>query len=177
MSTFPFQRALTILILAALGATAQAQVVTSTTKITHTQAHGTAVDANLLPRRVRIFVAPDAGVDVSVAMQSLLDAARVPVEIHDIGQLARTEAALTAQLPRNADAPAAAAYLKERIAQGMAMESQLQKGWLAMLLVRQLGIQRVPAIVFDDRQVVYGESALDVALGKYQDARREGSQP
>lgn len=143
--------------------------------ITHTQTTLTrpASLTDDLPASIRIFTAPGARVEASEAVTAALQAANVKVEIHAIDELARTEAELNASLPQ--DMQEAERVMKQRIADGMAMGQGIQQGWMNVLMVRQFQIHTVPAIVFDERQVVYGESDLGTAISYYQ-ARKESAQ-
>lgn len=146
-----------------LVATTACAVEITRTEVTHTRT----VDlGGRLPLSVRLFTAPGAEVGASDDVLATLQNAKVQVEIHPVDELARAEAAINASLPK--DMEEAERVMKKRIADGMALDQEIQRGWMHVLMVRQLQIHTVPAIVFDESQVVYGETDLGTALAHYQ---------
>lgn len=149
------------------GAPAHSQVEIVNTRAVSTRAV-TAQDH--LPRSIRIFAVEQAQVGVSGHLAQVLEEAGIPVQVYLVDDLAKAEATLNASLPRNMEE--AEALMKERIQNGMAMDQEVQRGWTNVLMARQFQIRQVPAVVFDDSQVVYGEFSLESALRHYQ-ARAE----
>ncbi|MEJ5209422.1 DUF1525 domain-containing protein [Denitratimonas sp. CY0512] len=155
-------------LLLAVLAFASAPALAQGVEIVHSKAVTTRAIApdDLLPGRIRLFVSDQAPMQVSDRLAQVLEEAGVTVDVHHVDELAKAEAALNASLPK--DMAEAEALMKRRIADGMALDQEVQRGWLNVMMVRQFQIQRVPAVVFDDSQVVYGEYDLERALRHYQ---------
>jgi integrating conjugative element protein (TIGR03757 family) len=82
--------------------------------------------------------------------------------VHHVDALLRLEQQLSANLP--SDPSRAHAVVAQRIAMlGPRLEHAVREGSAGLARCAQLGIQRVPAIVFDGRWVVYGVTDVDAA--------------
>lgn len=84
----------------------------------------------------------------------------------------RIEAELSAQLP--ADPQRAATLVQQRLNQGgPALQQRLREAYQGVTDAWSLGITTVPAVVVDQRYVVYGETRLDQALARVAQYRKE----
>jgi integrating conjugative element protein (TIGR03757 family) len=84
----------------------------------------------------------------------------------------RIEAELSAQLP--ADPQRAAALIQQRLEQGgPALQQRLREAYQGVTDAWSLSITTVPAVVVDQRYVVYGEADLDKALADVERYRKE----
>ena len=82
------------------------------------------------------------------------------------------EAELSARLPD--DPQRAAALVKRRLSDGgPARQQRLREAYQGVTDAWSLGITSIPAVVVDQRYVVYGESDLDQALARIK-RHREG---
>ncbi|WP_036998464.1 TIGR03757 family integrating conjugative element protein [Pseudomonas chlororaphis] len=108
--------------------------------------------------------------DVRTPVTGRQAAARV-IEI-DASQ--RIEEELGAQLPT--DPQLATSLVRQRLEGGGAAQQQrLRDAYQGTVDAWSLGITKVPAVVVDQRYVVYGEQSLDKALARI--ARYRGEQP
>lgn len=86
----------------------------------------------------------------------------------------RIEEELAARLP--ADPQQAAAQAGARLESGGSNQQQrMREAYQGLVDAWSLGITKVPAVVVDQRYVVYGEQSLDKALARI--ARYRGEQP
>jgi integrating conjugative element protein (TIGR03757 family) len=86
----------------------------------------------------------------------------------------RLEQALSAGLPT--DARRAEAIAQERLrAGGLRLQRDFARAWQGVIDARRLGIMRLPAVVADERYVVYGEP--DVAKAAIRIAAFRSRQP
>ncbi|MDN8600317.1 TIGR03757 family integrating conjugative element protein [Citrobacter sp. S2-9] len=94
----------------------------------------------------------------------------VPVQIlEDVSQLEQVLFPTLSQNPQQAEQQA---RLRMQQPDWRTQEARLTRAYQALLDAYTLGIEKVPAVVFDERDVVYGTS--DVALAqKKRDAWRE----
>lgn len=84
----------------------------------------------------------------------------------------RIEAELSAQLPT--DPQRAATLVQQRLNQGgAALQQRLREAYQGVTDAWSLGITTVPAVVVDQRYVVYGEARLDQALVRVAQYRKE----
>lgn len=84
----------------------------------------------------------------------------------------RIEAELSAQLPT--DPQRAATLVQQRLNQGgTALQQRLREAYQGVTDAWSLGITTVPAVVVDQRYVVYGEARLDQALARVAQYRKE----
>lgn len=84
----------------------------------------------------------------------------------------RIESELSAQLPT--DPQRAATLVQQRLNQGgMALQQRLREAYQGVTDAWSLGITTVPAVVVDQRYVVYGETRLDRALARVAQYRKE----
>lgn len=82
--------------------------------------------------------------------------------VHHVDAILRLEQQLSANLP--SDPTRAQAIVAQRISKlGPGLEHAARRSAITLARCAQLGIQRVPAIVFDGRWVVYGVTDVDVA--------------
>ncbi|VFR55850.1 hypothetical protein BRI6_4347 [plant metagenome] len=84
----------------------------------------------------------------------------------------RIEAELSAQLPT--DPQHAATLVQQRLNQGgTALQQRLREAYQGVTDAWSLGVTTVPAVVVDQRYVVYGETRLDRALARVAQYRKE----
>ncbi|MAE22412.1 MAG: TIGR03757 family integrating conjugative element protein [Pseudomonas sp.] len=84
----------------------------------------------------------------------------------------RIEAELSAQLPN--DPEQAAALVQRRLHEGgKALQQRLAAAYQGVTDAWSLGITKVPAVVVDQRYVVYGEADVSRALARVEQYRRE----
>ncbi len=116
------------------------------------------------PVRVEVFTAQD----LSIQPVRRGDAASAPmmIEVYALDGIERFEAILSEQLPTDPNAARRAAL--KRVSQVDAERIE-EAQWAAVGLVRaaEYGIDRYPAIVFDDQAVVYGVTDIGEALRHY----------
>lgn len=127
------------------------------------------------PRSVLVFAA--AGGDLLLdpeAVAALRDRA-APLSVHRLDDLVKAEAALSEGIPKH-DVRAAAELIAERLEAGEPGNEVLRRIWLGVLLAQQMRIDRLPAVVFDGNEVVYGTRTLGEAISRYQ-AAHEGGRP
>lgn len=89
-----------------------------------------------------------------------------PVHLYTLDMPARIEAKIDAALPRD---PSTAHRYAQRALKGQWREAaeRLTQAYRGLLKGSQYGLEKLPAIVFDGRAVVYGITDLDQALGDY----------
>jgi len=88
----------------------------------------------------------------------------------DAAQQIETE--LSANLP--ADPQQAAALVQQRLQQGgTSLQQRLREAWQGVTDAWSMGITTLPAIVAEQRYVVYGETDLDKALARIAQYRKE----
>lgn len=84
----------------------------------------------------------------------------------------RFEAELAAQLP--SDPQRAAAMVQQRLQQGgQLLQKRMLDAYQGVADAWSLGITTLPAVVVDQRYVVYGESDLDKALARVAQHRKD----
>ena len=84
----------------------------------------------------------------------------------------RFEAELAAQLP--SDPQRAAALVQQRLRQGgQPLQKRMRGAYQGVADAWSLGITTIPAVVVDQRYVVYGESDLDKALARVAQRRKD----
>jgi integrating conjugative element protein (TIGR03757 family) len=86
------------------------------------------------------------------------------LEVHDLGAPQRFEARLSAGLPGDPDA---AQRLLEQRLQDSDLEAQALAAFGGLLQAARLGLDRLPAVVFDGQAIVYGVLDLSTALAEY----------
>jgi integrating conjugative element protein (TIGR03757 family) len=121
------------------------------------------------PERLRLQVFTSAA-HPPVGLEALADVATV--ELYAVDAVARLEESLSAGLPN--DPEQAATLALERLqALDEATVLRLNAGASGLALARQHGLDRFPAVVIDERAIVYGVMDLRqvVALYRQRDAR------
>ena len=100
-----------------------------------------------------------------------LRAAGHPVQVYDLDAPAALDADLSRDLP--ADPLAARAQVQNRLAGAdrTALVRRAQVAYASALRALDYGLERIPAVVFDRRAVVYGEWDLVEALARYRQWR------
>jgi integrating conjugative element protein (TIGR03757 family) len=88
------------------------------------------------------------------------------VHVYILDTPARIEAEINAAFPRD---PSTAHRYAQRALKGQWHEAaeRLTQAYRGLLKGSQYGLEKLPAIVFDGRAVVYGITDLDEALGDY----------
>lgn len=114
------------------------------------------------PSRVEIFT--DAAHPVTT--ESLTERA-IPFAYYDLDAAKDLQVALSANLP--GDPKAAEALVRARLAENTAtaLIERATKAWQGAVLARTYGIDRIPAIVFEGRAIVYGATNAGEALERY----------
>ena len=114
--------------------------------------------------QVEVFVAPHQM--ERITGQNDLERAwpGVRIAIFDLGAPQRFEDRLSAGLP---DDPAQAQRLLEERIRAEDLEAQVLAAFGGLLRAARLGLDRLPAVVFDDRAIVYGVLDLPAALAEY----------
>lgn len=98
--------------------------------------------------------------------------AGTPDRLIELDAPARIEAAFSAGLPTNPENAAAAVW--QRMAAGKkALHLRLSRAYQDVIDAWQLGVDRIPAVVVDQRYVVYGEHNLRRALSRIEAYRRQ----
>ena len=117
------------------------------------------------PQRIEVFVAPHQL--ERITGRDALERAwpGVHLEVHDLGAPQRFEARLSAGLPGD---PAAAQRLLEQRLQAADLEAQALAAFGGLLRAARLGLDRLPAVVFDDAAIVYGVTDLSEAAEQYE---------
>ncbi|MGH9890397.1 MAG: TIGR03757 family integrating conjugative element protein [bacterium] len=89
------------------------------------------------------------------------------VRVYTLDSPALIEAEINSGLPRD---PGTAHRYAQRALKGQWHEvaERLTQAYRGLLIGSQYGLEKLPAIVFDGRAVVYGITDLDQALGDYQ---------
>ena len=116
------------------------------------------------PQRIDVFVAPHQV--ERITGHDVLERAwpGVHIVIFDLGAPQRFEDRLSAGLP---DDPAQAQRLLEERIRAEDLEAQVLDAFAGILRAARLGLDRLPAVVFDDRAIVYGVTDLTQATGQY----------
>ncbi|CAB5671188.1 integrating conjugative element protein, PFL_4709 family [Delftia tsuruhatensis] len=97
---------------------------------------------------------------------------RTPQRHIELDAAQAIEAQLSAQLPN--DPQAAAKQVQQRLQQGGdGLQQRLARAYQDVTDAWRLGITTLPAVVVDQRYVVYGQSNLDQALARIARQRRE----
>ena len=93
------------------------------------------------------------------------------IRLIELDAPARIEAELAAQLPSDPDR--AATIVRQRLKDGGAeLQQRLAKAYQGVAHAWSLGIVKLPAVVVDQRYVVYGESTVERALARIEAYRR-----
>lgn len=93
------------------------------------------------------------------------------VRVVELDAPARIEAELAANLP--ADPARAAAIVRQRLQDGGAdLQRRLADAYQGVTDAWGLGVTQIPAVVVDQRYVVYGEREVARALARIEDYRR-----
>lgn len=79
---------------------------------------------------------------------------------------------LDRKLPGTFDAAYAELQKRMNAASGRAALESLDKSYQGVVLAWELGVERLPAIVFDRQYVVYGVTSVDKAAQLFKDVRR-----
>ena len=123
-----------------------------------------AVIAMVFPDRSVIFQTEHQRVLVSQKSKSLV------TEIYTVSDIARVEHLLSDHLPANSER--AMEIANQRInALSKDYLNALQKGYEGVLLAKNTGVKKTPAIVFtyqDRSYVIYGQRQFDRALAEFQ---------
>jgi integrating conjugative element protein (TIGR03757 family) len=131
------------------------------------------VQADPGPSQIEVFVAPEQAGQVSG--QSAIEAQYpgLRIQVFDLGAAARFEDQLSEGL--SIDPDTAQAQVQQRLqAMGPDIEAHMRQAFGGLVRADQLGIDRLPAVVFDDGQaVVYGVTDLPTALSHYRRWRDE----
>ena len=115
------------------------------------------------PGRIEIFM---------TARSPVATAAGRAVQTYTLDALSAIEAGLSAILP--ADRAAAEALARHRIQSTWRQPAEtLTEAYQGLFKARQYGLDKLPAIVFDGKAVVYGVTDLEAALAHYRH-RQEG---
>ena len=125
---------------------------------------GVATERSAPPQRIDVFVAPHQ--IERITGQAALERTwpRVRLEVYDLGAPKRFEEQLGAGLP--SDRAAAQRLLEQRL-QAADLEAQVLAAFGGLLQAARLGLDRLPAVVFDDAAIVYGVTDLREAAKQY----------
>jgi len=125
---------------------------------------GVATERSAPPQRIDVFVAPHQV--ERITGQAALERTwpRVRLEVYDLDAPKRLEERLSANLPGD---PAAAQRLLEQRLQAADLEAQVLAAFGGLLQAARLGLDRLPAVVFDDAAIVYGVTDLPGAAEQY----------
>lgn len=95
-----------------------------------------------------------------------------PDRLIELDAPVRIEAELSAELPR--DNHQAAELVQHRLKEGGALlQQRLAVAYQGVADAWSLGITTIPAIVVDQRYVIYGDTNLDQALSRVEQYRKE----
>lgn len=153
-----------ILGLVAAGAYAQPRVIES--QVSESALVGAGLD-RIWPRSVTVFAAPDAPVVMDGPLALSIRERGIPITHFLVSDLVETENSLSRDLP--SDPQEAAQEVARRMQSGAIDEEAIKRGWLGVVMARQMKIARIPAVVFDGNRVVYGVANVDLALAKYRE--------
>jgi len=125
---------------------------------------GLAAERPATPQRIDVFVAPHQV--ERITGQAALERTwpRVRLEVYDLGAPQRLEERLGAGLPSD---PAAAQRLLEQRLQAADLEVQVLAAFGGLLQAARLGLDRLPAVVFEETAIVYGVTDLSEAAKQY----------
>ncbi|MFP4244761.1 MAG: TIGR03757 family integrating conjugative element protein [Ectothiorhodospira sp.] len=125
------------------------------------------VQADAGPSQIEVFVAPEQADQVSGQGAIKAQYPGLRIQVFDLGAAERFEDRLSEEL--SADPDTAQAQVQQRLqAMGPEIEARMRQAFGGLVRADQLGIDRLPAIVFDDGQaVVYGVTDLTAAVGHY----------
>ena len=114
--------------------------------------------------QVEVFVAPHQVERITgqEALERALPGAHIA--IFDLGAPQRFEDRLSAGLP---DDPVRAQRLLEQRLQDADLEAQALAAFAGLVRAARLGLDRLPAVVFDDATIVYGVTDLSEAAEQY----------
>ena len=116
--------------------------------------------ANVMAADVRVFTDRHHPVDAPAS-----------VRVVELDAPARIEAELAANLP--ADLVRAAAIVRQRLQDGGAdLQRRLADAYQGVTDAWSLGVTQIPAVVVDQRYVVYGERDVARALARIEDYQR-----
>jgi integrating conjugative element protein (TIGR03757 family) len=93
------------------------------------------------------------------------------VRVVELDAAARIESALAADLP--SDPTQAATIVRQRLKDGGdALQRRLANAYQGVTDAWSLSVTKIPAVVVDQRYVVYGEANVSLALARIEDYRR-----
>ena len=101
-----------------------------------------------------------------VRLGSLENDPALQINVAEVDSIARFEGTLSAQLPAEPER-AQREVLRRLAALQQASVPSLQRAAMGLALASELGIDRIPAMVFDRAAVVYGEVDMEDALRRY----------
>ncbi len=101
-----------------------------------------------------------------VRLGSLENSPALQITVAEVDSIARSEAALSAQLPAEPER-AQREVLRRLAALPKASVPSLQRAAMGLAFASELGIDRTPAMVFDRAAVIYGEINMEDALRRY----------
>lgn len=93
------------------------------------------------------------------------DIGEIPVMIHRVDQVRVVRQALNENLPDNPEA--ARRHARQRLTDER--RQALVDGYEGLIRARRLGVEKVPAVVLDERYVVYGSTDLERAIAAYRE--------
>ncbi|MFP4161529.1 MAG: TIGR03757 family integrating conjugative element protein [Ectothiorhodospira sp.] len=125
------------------------------------------LQADSVPERMEVFVAPEQARQVSGQGAIEAQYPGLRIQMFDLGAAERFEDRLSEGL--SADPDTARAQVQQRLqAMGPEIEARMRQAFGGLVRADQLGIDRLPAIVFEDGQaVVYGVTVLPTAVSHY----------
>jgi len=121
------------------------------------------------PSRIEVFLGTRAQVETRAP------GLEVPVTVYDLDAPARAEARFGQGLP--ADRDQAMAEAKRRLADiSQSEQDRIESSFEGLLKALQYGLDRYPAIVFDEGQAVVYGTGLQEAMGHYRKWRARQAQ-
>ena len=125
-----------------------------------------------LPASLAVFSPATFAADVVVVTDSRHPVKTVGGErLIELDEAPRIEAELSANLPTNPDQ--ATALVKRRLTQGGTdLQRRIATAYQGVTDAWSLGITTIPAVVVDQRYVVYGESDVARAIARIEQHRR-----
>lgn len=120
------------------------------------------------PERLRLQVFTSSA-HPPVGVEALAD--RATIALYPVDAVARLEAELSAGLPNDPTEARALALERLQALDETTLE-RLQAGAAGLALARQLGLDRFPAVVINERAIVYGLMDLEQVVALY---RRRGT--
>lgn len=122
--------------------------------------------------RMEVFTTTDSDIVAQREIRINERVENIDLQIYQLNGIQLVEAELSKDLTADPDQSKRLSMQRIQVLDGQT-RARMQRSAIGLAKAMQYGIDRYPAIVFDDQAVVYGVTDLKVALSHYQTWRTE----